>query len=124
MNKLLLLQKKVVRIVTSSNYLDHCDQLFHRLSVLKINDIYHYICCILAFKTRNNYAVANHSHNTRNATTYLVPQFQRLTISQRSLSYILPFKFNAIPNDIKNVKSMSKFRRCLKEHLVEHYVCG
>ena len=40
LNKLLILQKKVVHILTGSEYLAHSEPLFHRMSILKMSDIY------------------------------------------------------------------------------------
>ena len=53
-DKLLTLQKKAVRIITHSGYLDHSDPLFRRTNLLKMPDIYAYNCCILAYKRRDS----------------------------------------------------------------------
>ena len=53
----------------------------------------------------------DHPHNTRNRTAYLVPRFQRLNLSQRSLSYILPFKWNEIPLNVRMSPSLNKFKK-------------
>ena len=118
-NKLLLLQKKCVRIVTSSGYLDHCDPLFYETGILKINLIYNYLSCILAYKRKSLFPEMDHPHNTRNRTAYLVPRFQRLNLSQKSLSYILPFKWNEIPLNVRMSPSLNKFKKCLKSYLLE-----
>ena len=40
MDRLLLLQKRIMRIICNENWLAHTDQLFHSKKVLKIHDLY------------------------------------------------------------------------------------
>ena len=120
-DKLLTLQKKAVRIITHSGYLDHSDPLFRRTNLLKMPDIYAYNCCILAYKRRDSLSTPAHSHNTRIASSYYVPQFQRLGISQRSLSYTLPTLLNYVPSAIRNMPTVSTFKRHLRSELISKY---
>ena len=121
LNSLLILQKKIVRIITKSNYLDHSEPLFKQTGTLKIGDLYYYSCLVAAFKIRNTFSVAAHGHETRNSTTYCIPSFQRLAISQRSLSYVLPYKYNNIPTYLKDVDQWRNFKPALVLHLINSY---
>ena len=40
LNSILLLQKKVIRLITKKDYLAHTDPLFKRTGILKVNDVY------------------------------------------------------------------------------------
>ena len=120
-NKLLIQQKKVVRLITNSGYRDHSDPLFHRTGILKIIDIHTYLSGILAYKRKDTFSVADHSHYTRNSAVYSIPSFQRLNISQKSLSYILPVKWNDIPLNIRNSPSLSTFKKNFKLCLLSPY---
>ena len=48
-DKLLLLQKKVVRIITRSEYLAHSEPLFVENGILKVKKLYKYQCCLYLF---------------------------------------------------------------------------
>ena len=39
LHKLIILQKRFVRIICNANYLSHTDPLFHSLNLLKLTDI-------------------------------------------------------------------------------------
>lgn len=121
LNKLLILQKKVVRILTGSEYLAHSEPLFHRMSILKISDIYSYVCLVTAHRVRGTFTVAGHHHEIRNSSSYYVPTFQRLSISQRALDYVLPYKYNNIPTHLKENEKLSKFKKSLKQYLIDKY---
>ena len=122
-NQLFLLQKRLVRIITNSEFLAHSDPLFHRTKILKIKDIYTYLIAIEAYKknTVSNINHLDHSHNTRNRDIFAIPNYRRLQISQRSLTYAIPTVWNTIPNDLKNVRSLNTFKKRLKTHLIGQY---
>ena len=52
-NKILLLQKRAVRILSGAEYLAHTDPLFTRLKLLRIQGIYEYSCCMYVFRNRH-----------------------------------------------------------------------
>ena len=43
LHPLIILQKKVLRVITSSHYLAHTEPLFQKTKILRLNDIYSYI---------------------------------------------------------------------------------
>jgi len=50
LNKLILLQKKVVRIISFSGFQDHSLPLFHNLKILPIDEMYVFCASVLIFK--------------------------------------------------------------------------
>lgn len=108
-----------MRIMTNGDYLAHTNPLFFSNNILKVSHLHKYLCCIYAYKNLNNFRFNSHSHNTRNQPFYLVAQFQRLTMSQRSLLYCVPFNYNNLPVKIKQLNNIKSF----KSHLVSHYRC-
>lgn len=116
---LLLLQKKIIRTITSSNYLDHTDPLFHRTKILKIPDIYLLQLGIYMFKLSRSEGITfpNHSYDTRHCNDAL-PTFQRLAACQRSLEFSGPQCWNSIPLPIKSCGSLNSFKRLYKMHLL------
>jgi hypothetical protein len=49
-NKLILMQKRIVRIISGAKYNDHTDNLWGQLHILKLNDIYKVEVSKLVFK--------------------------------------------------------------------------
>ena len=62
------------------------------------------------YKKINNALVhPSHSYHTRHASD-VVPDYQRLTKCQSSLSYIGPIQWNSITHNIENSTSLSSFK--------------
>ena len=104
-NKILLLEKKIERIITKSNYLAHTNELFARTNILKIGDLNKYLLDIYAYKLarRDQLQTAMHSYNTRLSSTNVRPAYQRLSVTQNSLSFTILHVWNSIPADLKNL---------------------
>ena len=119
-NQLFLLQKRVVRIITKSSYLEHSNPLFYELGILKIFDVYRYFCCLYAHKNIISYIPNVNVYRTRNVDDLQV-KYQRLNITQRSIYFIVPKLFNELPYDIKNTSEFLPFKRKLKTHLISAY---
>ena len=120
LGQLKLLQKKFVRLITNSQFLDHTDPLFLKTGILKIDDIHSYLLSIHAFKNISDYSSHLHTHDTRNKDG-LVPQFQRLSLTQRSVSYTVPKVWNSLPDYIKQCSTLSIFKSELKRFLIAQY---
>ena len=77
LDKLRILQKKAIRIITNSHYIAHTDPLFSKLKLLKLDDLYKHQLGIFMYKAANNKLpdsmssmltrIQNiHKHNLRN----------------------------------------------------------
>ena len=121
LNKLLLLQKRAVRIITNSEFLESTNPLFVRIKILKIADVHKYCCCLYAFKNPNKFRAVEHNHNTRLRSQYLVPEYQRLSSTQKSLSYKIPSVFNSLPDELKQIDKLKSFSTKLKQHFIDSY---
>ena len=119
LNKLLLLQKRAVRVITSSEYLAHTDHLFREVSILKIAEIYKYSCCMYVFNNRSFYETNSNIYGTRNCNSLKV-SFQRLNICKRSVSHNPPNLFNKLPVNVANMKSRCSFKKSVKQLLTEN----
>ena len=86
-----MLQKRLVRIITNSEFLAHTDPLFYNTKILKVKDIYTYLIAIKAYKNNifNNFNYGKHAHNTRNRNRFAIPNYRRLQITERSLTYCI-----------------------------------
>ena len=123
MNRLVILQKRIVRLICKAPFLAHTSNLFHDLKFLKICDIYKYTIGIYMYANpdyRNSFD-RNHDHSTRNRST-LRPVRPRLTVCENSLSVVGPNIWNSIPDSIRNCLSRDSFKFRFKQYLIELYI--
>ena len=92
---LFILQKKAIRIINKSHYLDHTSPIFKSLETLTVFQIFESNCIMFAFKCihcnmfsyyRNKFcqSLNIHNYNTRNNDNYRTNDRARLRIIQRS----------------------------------------
>ena len=124
LNKLFLLQKKIVRITTNSSYFEHSSPLFYQTKILNIYDLHKYMLSIFMYKNlrsgSSEFAVSGSNYNTR-AADDIVPHFQRLTVTQRSVTFAGPNVWNSIPLQIREAQTLSSFKAMYREELLSHY---
>ena len=88
--KLQLLQKKAIRIITSSHYIAHTDPLFSTTKLLKLDDLYKYQLGIFTHKVTHCQLPQNissmflrtdniRSHKLRNQNAYYIQQIRANT---------------------------------------------
>jgi len=120
--KLFLLQKKILRIITGAGYLDCTDVLFARTKILKLRDLYKYLLCIhtYALTVSNDVTRPSHVYGTRNRDR-VVPLYQRLTLCQHSVSYAGPSAWNDLPSELKTITSLAVFKVKLKQYFLSSY---
>ena len=130
LHKLLITQKKFVRIATSSNYLAPSAPLFKKLNLLSVYDIntvqscsFIYKCTYLSnmlptpfkeyFKTNSQV----HNYNTRQSDN-LHPSFSRTTHSQFSIKNRGSLLWNTHILTANSSSSLSNFKHRLKASLM------
>ena len=121
LNQLIIIQKKVIRIIHEKPFLFHTNELFLSSNLLKINDIHLFSLGLYVFK---NYNIINSErprpYNTRQAN-FLTPSYHRLTLTQKSPSYLGPVFWNSLPDQLKSLDSVPAFKRLLKRYLIDLY---
>jgi hypothetical protein len=120
---LIKLQKKVVRLMTSSGYRDHTAILFTKLELLTVEQLYIYHVLIFMFKFTRNLLpnVFNQvfhfspvpNYNLRRPLPFTQPPF-RLTVSRRSISYSGPKLFNEYHGRLELSVSLNLFKSKIK----------
>ena len=121
LNKLYLLQKRVIRIINNASFYAHTDPLFFSNGILKIHDIhklniglYMYVNNMSAqFRRTHDYFTRGHDN--------LLPLDARLTLTQNSLSVVGPNIWNTIPEEIRNSPSRNSFKFNYKKFLLSRY---
>ena len=122
LNRILLLQKRLVRIINRSGFLDHIDKLFFNSKILKIQDVYKLNVGLYMYdNARTVLYTRTHTYNTRNRND-LLPNSARLTVTQNSIDVIGPSTWNLIPENIKASPSRDSFKFQYKSYLLSQYM--
>ena len=120
-NQLNILQKRAIRIINKKPYLSHTNYLFFSNKILRVPDISKLKVGIYMYSSEMyNAHQQNHVHNTRSRNN-LVSSFQRLNITQNSMTYIGPKIWNEIPNYVKTASSLRTFKYLYKSFLISKY---
>ena len=131
LNKLVILQKKAIRICTNSNYMTSSSPLFKKLRTLKLLDIntlqitsimQKYSTNTLPYYLMNMFSLNSNIHNypTRNAN-----KFHRWAYfndnSKHSLRHSGPIIWNALNVSRFNIAFYNTFRRQCKKCILSLY---
>lgn len=123
-NVIVLLQKKVLRIITFSRRLSHTAALFKQLHILKFEQLYKYNINLLMYNyvnnrlpsSFNNFFLTNenvHLYNTRSiGDMYL--NHRKLDVCRMGIRYNAPRAWKKSPDNRKQISSMQSFKRLLK----------
>ena len=118
---LYLIQKKVIRCVDGAGYYDHSSPLFKKYAVLKFSDLYTFVLCVHTFKSlKSGKYKKNHNVNTRTRNHAHVSR-HRLTMCQKSVSFSGPTLYNRLPDRIRLIEDVKKFKSQPKIYLIEKY---
>ena len=125
LNPLLLLQKKIIRIITFSNYLAHTEPIFKELNILPIHKLYFNRIGILMYKYTTGllpevmnelYTQVNeiHDYNTRNANKFHISS---VTDTFSSISARI---WNALSDKIDVNVCFARFKVLFKSYLLNN----
>ena len=134
LNKMVVLQKKLIRIVTCSPYRAHSKPLLAANKVLSVHELNVYIVGIFMYKycnddvpdIFNDFFQGNselHNRITRQSNDLHV-QFARLDVRKFSLKIHGATTWNEIPMYIKLASSVDVFKQMLRKHLIDMNMHG
>ena len=125
-DRLLTLQKSLVRIICGANRLSHADPLFAKLATLKIDDLYTQSIRVFSYKIHKDMlpgAVASfigkvdHSYATRGAKNNFFVSHS----NGRSIKSIAPKYWNPLSASLKDSVSIATFKEKSKRDLLMPY---
>ena len=117
------LQKKIIRIITNSDYFAHTQSLFKDTEILKLFDINKLHIGKYMYKLINNNIIPprpQHTYPTRTRNDLRTP-LHHLTIFQHSLSFMGPKIWNSVPDHIKSLPTLNSFKKQYKKHIISQY---
>ena len=132
LNRIFLIQKKIIRSMTNSDYLAHTNPLFSELQIYKLDDIYYTEIakfmfrsdkCLLPEPLSNIYTETTniHSYNTRQISHIRPPAIlKRLT--QLSMLSSGPNIWNGIQFSIKQKPHIKAFSAALRLCILQGYL--
>ena len=123
LKSIFMLQKKIVSIISFSNYTEDLRPLFKSLNILDIYELnidltgtfmcWYYHSHLPAYFTKNE---SIHFYNTRSATKIHI-EFTRTNYAKFSLMCKRATMWNSLPDDIKNIDSFNRFKKGLKLYI-------
>ncbi len=130
-NKIFLMQKKAVRIISGAKYNDHTNPLFKHLNILKLNDIYELKTAKFMYALNNgslpmaliNMFITNkniHTHNTRNRHNPHITM-RRTNTASNTIRHKGPSVWYCIPENIKSKRTIKSFTRNLRSVMLRKY---
>ena len=129
----LVLQKKVMRVITASSFKEHALPLFAKLNQLTISDLNALSVATFMYRFHRNclpsvfsgYFVPNytvHDHSTRSASKLHIP-FARTNIMKRQVRIYGPRLWNSINFAlIEDSNNWRHFKKRYKRHLISFYI--
>lgn len=128
--KLIVLQKRAIRIITRSSFRSSSNPLFIRLKLLKITDIYKFQIALFIYKFNQSllprsclhYFVKNsvRAYDTRKASYFILLPF-RTNVRARSIAVSGPRLWDNFPPDIQNCLSFGMIKQKLIEYFISLY---
>ena len=129
LNNVVLVQKKLIRIITCSPFRAHTEPLMMANRLMPLSNINMYMTCIFVYQCLNgcvpdifkDFYTRNrnvHGHNTRQASDLHVP-YGRLDIRQNSMKIHGANMWNSIPENIKISESIIVFKQRLRNFLLD-----
>ena len=126
---LFILQKKAIRIINKSHYLDHTAPIFKSLETLTIFQIFESNCLLFAFKCINcnmfryyrkkiSQNLDVHTYNTRHNDNFRTIERARLRIIQRSFLHKGINTWNSLDSWKWNHYSLYTFKKKVKSYLI------
>ncbi len=119
-SRVLILQKRVIRIIECLKYKDSCRTSFKKLNVLTVPNTYIYEMCCFVRKHFSyfNKNLRNHEYSTRKKNL-LLPDTHRTTLYQKGAVFNGCKIYNHLPDYLKVDMKLSEFKKSLKRHLLD-----
>ena len=118
---LVIIQKRIIRTIADADYLAHTSPLFYKLKLLKLYDLYRFQVVVdTRSKIDKGYYRTLHDRSTRN-NQLACPKFHRLVRTQQSVTFNGPTFWNYLPENIRKIKSLTIFKKKLKNYYLNQY---
>jgi hypothetical protein len=112
LTKLVIMQKKIIRVIAGANYYAHTEPIFKHLRVLKLTDIYtmqvskyvlNFLHLLLPSPLSNLFTASRtiHEHSTRHCTTMRLQTLpSRTAVTSQCIAKMGPQIWNRLPSEL------------------------
>ena len=130
LDPLIKLQKKSIRLVNNSYYLEHTAPIFQSLKILKVQQVFKLNCLIFMYKCTKNNKFPNfklrllknfnvHSYNTRIKEHYRIPNL-RLRLCREAYFVNGLILWNLLEDSMKMCPNLINFKQNVKELIIHN----
>ena len=125
-DRIITLQKRLVRIISGAAKISHADPIFFNLGALKVDDLFVHTVRVFSYQAfrgllpggmANLIGKNDHGHMTRGARSNFFLQRS----DRRSIKSIAPKIWNSLPSDLKLSPSTASFKERSKRDLLGPY---
>lgn len=116
--RIFLLQKRAIRLLSKEVYIAHCRPLFKNLGILTLPSQLIFECSVYVKKNPGLFVINSevHQYGTRQANMLHVTQV-RTSLAQNSPEMKCVKIYNKLPGEVKNIQDLTKFKSTLKSFL-------
>ena len=128
-NRIIIIQKRAIRLLFGAGRLDHTTPLFQRANILKFTDLvklktavfmYKAYHCMLPENIQRNFVKKDIMHQTR-TKQQLVRSCISSNVRSMSLCVYGITLWNALRTDIKSKNSVNAFKQSYKKYIISEY---
>lgn len=122
-SKIFINQKRIIRTILRLGNRTSCRQYFRMLNIMTVPSLYVYKLVMYVRSNSDSFVRNEDCYNelnicTRNRTDLRIPEY-RLAKSQKGPYYCAVKAYNALPSDIKSIRSSFAFKSQLKKYLID-----
>lgn len=111
---MILSQRKFLRMIILRDLRYPNDLVYGETNTLDLRGLYCIQLGIRQHINRRELVNPSHSYSTRHKNRYVIPLMKK-TIGQKSYDYLAPKLYNFLPDSLKMVTSIHKFKKLLKK---------
>ena len=118
LNKILLFQKRIIRIINKKPIAFPTKQLFISSNILKIDNMYAMKVLCKAHSAFHSHSIPTHSYPTRASSINIPIPLFKSTAGQRTEAYREAVLWNSLPIELRQITKIGQFRTALRHHLL------
>jgi len=131
LNKLFVLQKRGIRLCSGARFRAPSSPLFHKLSLLKLPDIYNFYTALFMYKIKHNwlpsvaityvlFAPNYRDRDTRHSSFFKVKKF-KTTVGENCIAVRGPRIWDSLPVEVQDKTNISLFKTELFLYYISMY---
>lgn len=117
--KIFIIQKRIIRVICGKLFRESCRSVFYQNNIMTIIGLYIYECLMFFFKNRDQFGTNYIPHGFNTRTKNVNYPIHRLQVTENSPQYKGIKFFNKLPDEIKIISGIKKFKREVKKLIIK-----